>query len=76
MASHSKELKTIETMDSHTEKKSRMWANAKRDGRPDEYRCTLTPTTIVPCSNAANKYQRSQKNPRDALYQGEIAAIK
>ena len=38
-----------------------MWANAQRDGRPDEYRWRpllnaavwLTPTTRVPCSNAA-----------------------
>ena len=38
-----------------------MWANAQCDGRPDEYRCRplfkaavwLTPTTRVPCSNAA-----------------------
>jgi len=42
---------------------TRMWANAQRDGRPAEYRCRhlfnaarkvwLTPTTRVPCSNAA-----------------------
>ena len=39
-----------------------MWANAQRDGRPAEYRWRpllntavwLTPTTRVPCSNAAN----------------------
>jgi len=38
-----------------------MWANAQRDGRPAEYRWRplfnaavwLTPTTSVPCSNAA-----------------------
>jgi len=38
-----------------------MWANAQRDGRPAEYRwrplfnaaVRLTPTTRVPCSNAA-----------------------
>jgi len=38
-----------------------MWANAQRDGRPAEYRwhplfnaaVWLTPTTRVPCSNAA-----------------------
>jgi len=38
-----------------------MWANAERDGRPAEYRWRpllnaavwLTPTTRVPCSNAA-----------------------
>jgi len=41
--------------------KTRMWANAQRDGRPAEYRWRplfnaavwLTPTTRVPCSNAA-----------------------
>jgi len=43
-----------------------MWANAQRDGRPAEYRwhllssvqrrkVWLTPTTTVPCSNAAQK---------------------
>ena len=40
---------------------TRMWANAQRDGRPAEYRWRplfnakvwLTPTTRVPCSNAA-----------------------
>ena len=38
-----------------------MWANAQRDGRPAEYRWRpllnaavwLTPTTRVPCTNAA-----------------------
>ena len=38
-----------------------MWANAQRDGRPAEYtwhtvqrrKVWLTPTTTVPCSNAA-----------------------
>ena len=38
-----------------------MWANAQRDGRPDEYRWRplfnaavwLTPTTGLPCINAA-----------------------
>jgi len=38
-----------------------MWANAQRDGRPAEYKWRpllnaavwLTPTTSVPCSNAA-----------------------
>jgi len=41
--------------------KTRMWANAQRDGRPAEYRWRplfnaplwLTPTTTAPCSNAA-----------------------
>jgi len=40
---------------------TRMWANAQRDGRPAEYRWRsllntavwLTPTTRVPCCNAA-----------------------
>jgi len=40
-----------------------MWANAQRDGCPAKYRWRplfnaavwLTPTTRVPCSNAANK---------------------
>ena len=40
---------------------TRTWANAQRDGRPAEYRWRplfnaavwLTPTTRVPCSNAA-----------------------
>jgi len=44
-----------------TPKKLEMWANAKRDGRPAEYgwrplfnaAVWLTPTTRVPCSNAA-----------------------
>ena len=39
-----------------------MWANAQRDGRPTAYRWPppfnaavwLTPTSRVPCSNAAN----------------------
>ena len=45
------------------EKQTRMWANAQRDGRTAEYRWRplfnatksgwLTPTTRVPCSNAA-----------------------
>jgi len=43
-----------------------MWANAQRDGRPAEYRWRplfnaavwLTPTTTVPCTNAAK-----QRNP-------------
>jgi len=41
--------------------KTRMWANAQRDGRPVEYRwrpvqrckVRLTPTTRVSCSNGA-----------------------
>ena len=48
-----------------------MWANAQRDGRPDEYRWRplfnaaiwLTPTTRVPCSNAA-KTRNPLKLPR------------
>jgi len=41
--------------------RTRMWANARRDGRPVEYRCVerrkvwLTPTTRVPCRNATKK---------------------
>jgi len=43
-----------------------MWANAQRDGRPAEYRWRplfnaavwLTPTTSVPCSNAAKTRNR------------------
>ena len=43
------------------ETKLEMWANAQRDGRPVEYRWRplfnaavwFTPTTRVPCSNAA-----------------------
>ena len=42
-------------------KHTRMWANAQRDDRPAEYRwhplfnaaVWLTPTTRMPCSNAA-----------------------
>ena len=41
--------------------KTRLWADGQRDGRPAEYRWRplfnaavwLTPTTRVPCSNAA-----------------------
>jgi len=53
-------------MQHHSEDRKRqyqleMWANAQRDGRPAEYRWRplfnaavwLTPTTRVPCSNAA-----------------------
>ena len=47
-----------------------MWANAQRDGRPAEYRWRplfnaavwLTPTTRVPCSNAAK-----MRNPLNYL---------
>jgi len=43
---------------------TRMWANAQRDGRPAKYRwhllfnaeLWLTPTTRVPCSNAAKMW--------------------
>ena len=55
-----------------------MWANAKRDGRPAKYRWRslvntavwLTPTTRVPCSNAAkmrNPYicRRVPNSPTD-----------
>ena len=49
---------------------TRMWANAQRDGRPAEYRWRpllnavvwLTPTTGVPCSNAA-KMRNALKLP-------------
>jgi len=45
---------------------TRMWANAQRDGRPACYRWRplfnaavwLTPTTSVPCSNAARRETR------------------
>jgi len=45
-----------------------MWANAQRDGRPVEYRWRpllkaavwLTPTTRVPCSNAAKTRNQSK----------------
>ena len=45
----------------NNKRKTKMWANAQRDGRPAEYRWRpvqrrkvwLTPTTRVPCSNAA-----------------------
>jgi len=45
---------------------TRMWANAKRDGRPTEYRWRplfnaavwLTPTNGVPCSNDAKRETR------------------
>jgi len=48
-------------MHAWTINKTRMWANAQRDGRPAEYgtpsvqrrEVWLTPTTRVPCSNAA-----------------------
>ena len=50
--------------------KLKMWANAQRDGSPAEYRWRplfnaavwLTPTTRVPCSNAA-KTRKSLKLP-------------
>ena len=38
--------------------KTRMWANAQRDGHPafvQRRKVSLTPTTTVPCSNAAKK---------------------
>ena len=51
----------VSTFVKRTISKTRMWANAQRDGRPAEYRWRplfnaavwLTPTTRVPCSNAA-----------------------
>ena len=52
---------TTRICSSRKQNKTRMWANAQRDGRPAEYRWRplfnaavwLTPTTRVPCSNAA-----------------------
>ena len=52
---------TVSSSRSDQHIKPRMWANAQRDGRPAEYRWRpvqrlkvwLTPTTRVPCSNAA-----------------------
>jgi len=44
-----------------------MWADAQRDGRPDEYRWRpllnaaklgMTPTAAVPCSNADKSRKR------------------
>jgi len=56
-----------------------MWANAQRDGRPAEYRWRrlfnaavwLTPTTRVPCSNAA-KPRNPLKSPDGAPQTNEI----
>ena len=55
---------------SHEIIRTRMWANAQRDGRPAEYRWRplfnaavwLTPTTRVACSNAA-KMRNPSKLP-------------
>jgi len=52
----------IPTTLQHKYKKTRMWADAQRDGRPAEYRWRpvlnaavwLTPTALVPFNNAAN----------------------
>jgi len=57
-----------------------MWANAQQDGRPAEYRwhplfnaaVWLTPTTGVPCSNAAKtrnllKFAGVPLNPQQIL---------
>jgi len=52
-----------------------MWANAQRDGRPAEYRWRplfnsalwLTPTTRVPCSNAAMQDAKPVEICRGAL---------
>jgi len=74
-----------------------MWANAQRDGRPAEYRWRpllnaavwLTPTTRVPCSNAAKTQhplkfagvpQRSKpisavSGPTFAILQGHVEEI-
>ena len=49
-------------MEAELQTKLEMWADAQRDGRPAEYgwrplfnaaKFWLTPTTRVPCSNAA-----------------------
>ena len=58
-----------------------MWANAQRDGRPAEYRWRplfnaavwLTPTTRVPCSNAA-KTRIPLKLPRVCQTKETISA--
>ena len=71
-----------------------MWANAERDGRPAQYRCCplfnaavwLTPTTRVPCSNAAktrnllkiagvpqtNKTISAASGPKFTIYRGHM----
>ena len=60
-------------------KETGMWANAQRDGRPADYRWRpllnaavwLTPTTRVPCSNAAKKlYGVPQTNERISAASG------
>ena len=53
-----------------------MWANAQRDGRPAEYRWRplfnaavwLTPTTRVPCSNAAKTLVLAHRNKRKVYF--------
>jgi len=58
-----------------------MWANAQRDGRPAQYRWRplfnaevwLTPTTTVPCSNAA-KTRNPLKFARVPQTTGPISA--
>ena len=59
-----------------------MWANAQRDGRPAEYRWRplfnaavwLTPTTRVPCTNAA-KTRNSLKFAGVPQTPEEISAV-
>jgi len=59
-----------------------MWANAQRDGRPAEYRWRtlfnaavwLTPTTRVPCSNAA-KMQNPLNLPGVSQTNETISAV-
>jgi len=61
---------------------TRMWANAQRDGRPVEYRWRplfnaavwLTPTTRVPCSNAA-KTQKPLKFAGVPQTRQQISAV-
>ena len=59
-------------------KQLEMWANAQRDGRPVEYRWRplfnaavwLTPSTRVPCSNAAKTRNVPQTNERISAASG------
>ena len=59
-----------------------MWGNAQRDGRPVKYRWRapsvqrrkvwLTPTTRVPCSNAANIGERKTWTQSEFLHLAEF----
>ena len=59
---------------------TRMWADAQRDGRPAEYRLRplfnaavwLTPTTRMPCSNAA-KTRNPLKLGGDVNYRTDLS---